>query len=281
MFDHQMEYLANNYNVVSAADVAALITRGHHLPPKAALITFDDGYSDNYSNAFPILRKRNLPAIIFLASNYMDSSVPFYWDLIAYCFLKSKLDHLEIPFVGSFTWNDDNSRDRVARQIIEFIKTMPESNKKKLTDSFPGLMNVSISNDLFKGMFLSWEHVREMSINGIEMGAHTTNHPILTRVSPYEAELEITNSKKRIEEEINTPVHSFAYPNGQRSDYNDIVIKAVMNAGFQAAYTLLPGPTRFDTVKKNPFEIRRVFLSFKDTLPRFAGKLSGLSRFSP
>ncbi|HKJ39872.1 MAG TPA: polysaccharide deacetylase family protein [Anaerolineales bacterium] len=279
-FDLQMKYLAENYNVVSASDVSAWIMDGRPLPSRAALITFDDGYYDNYANAFPILMKRKLPAIIFLASDYMESSTPFYWDLIAYCFFKSPNNHLEIPLVGSFSWTNEISRDRVAKDVIELIKTIPEQDKMKIIDSFPDLMNVSVSNDLFKGMFLSWDQVQEMSANGIEMGAHTASHPILTRISLDDAKLEIVKSKKRIEEVINKPVVSFAYPNGQLSDYDDAVMDAVRNAGLQAAYTLLPGPTRFATVKKYPYQIRRIFLSSKDTFPRFVGKLSGLSRIS-
>lgn len=279
-FDLQVQYLTENYNIVSASDVSAWIMDSRPLPPRAALITFDDGYYDNYLNAFPILLRRNLPAIIFLASDYMESAKPFYWDLIAYCFSKSQKDYLEIPMIGSFSWGSGESRDQVVRNVVEIMKNIPEQEKARLIDSFPDLMNVSVSDGLFKGMFLSWDHVREMSTNGIEMGAHTASHPILTRISLNDAKQEIIKSKKKIEEAINKPVVSFAYPNGQLSDYNDAVIDAVKDAGLKAAYTLLPGPTRFYTVKKYPYQIRRIFLGHNDTLPRFVGKLSGLSRLS-
>jgi peptidoglycan/xylan/chitin deacetylase (PgdA/CDA1 family) len=279
-FDVQMKYLAENYNVVSAADVIAWIKEGHPLPSRAALITFDDGYYDNYLNAFPVLQRRNLPAIIFLASDYMESSKPFYWDLIAYCFSKSQKDHLELPLIGSFSWKSGDARDWVVRSVVEFMKNIPEKEKLKMIDSFPDLMNVSVSDNFFKGMFLSWDHVREMSANGVEMGAHTASHPILTRISPDDAKQEIVQSKRKIEEAINKPVVSFAYPNGQISDFSDSVMDTVRDAGLHAAYTLLPGPTRFATVKKYPYQIRRIFLGHKDTMPRFVGKLSGLSRLS-
>ena len=278
MFDLQMDYLARKYNVVSAADVVRWIKDDVELPPRAALITFDDGYHDNYKNAFPILKKRGLPAVIFIASNYMGEMVPFYWDLIAYCFHKTQKDYLDNPFLGLFSWNDNAAKDSIVSQVVELVKSLPEMDKLKVIDSFPGLMDVSVSNDAFAGMFLSWPNVRELNENGIEMGAHTASHPILTRISPDEARIEIIKSKNRIEEEIGCQVHSFAYPNGQPADFDANVIKAVQDSGLRAAYTLLPGPTRFDTVKKRPFQIRRIFLSHKDTFSKFAGKLSGLSR---
>lgn len=280
MFDVQMSYLTENYDVVSLSDVTSWVTENRPLPPRAALITFDDGYFDNFSNAYPILRKRNLPAVIFLASDFMESANPFYWDLIAYCFFISKKDHLELPLLGSFSWNDSVTREAVVRQVVEILKSKSEKDKKKIIGSFPDLMNVSISDEVFTGMFLTWSQIREMSANGIEMGAHTASHPILTRIHPDDAKAEISKSKNRIEEEINMPVRSFAYPNGQNTDFNDDVIKAVKDSGIQTAYTLLPGPTRVASLKKHPYQIRRIFLSYKDTLPRFAAKLSGLSRFT-
>ena len=280
MFDRQMDFLTQKYNVISATDVVEWIRGDAQLPPRPALITFDDGYQDNYKNAFPILKARKLPAIIFLASNYMGNSTPFYWDLIAYCFYKTGKDFLDIPSVGSFSWKNDVSKDAVAHQIIEAVKSMPDLDKSKLIESFPALMGVSLSKDVFKGMFLSWSDVREMTENGIEMGAHTASHPILTRISSDDAKAEIVKSKNKIEEEVGHLLHSFAYPNGQRTDFNADVIKAVRDSGLQAAYTLLPGPTGFNTVKNKPFQIRRIFLGYKDTFPKFVGKLSGLSRFS-
>jgi len=280
MFKQQMEYLCKNYNVVSGADVVAWIKDGRTLPPRAALITFDDGYYDNLKNAFPILAERNLPAIIFLTSDFIGGKSPFYWDLIAYCFNKSLKDHVSISPAISYSWNDKSSREIVVRQIIELAKRMPDVEKRKLVDAFPGMMGVSIPDKTFAGLFLSWDDVRTLSGKGIEMGAHTASHPILTRISIDKVEAELYESKRRIEHEIDKQVVTFAYPNGQPSDFNQAVIGCVKKVGFHTAYTLLSGPTRFSSVKRAPYQIRRIFLSYKDTLPRFAGKLMGLARIA-
>lgn len=280
MFEQQMDYLLKNYNVVSGADVTAWVRGGRALPPHAALITFDDGYYDNFKNAFPVLAERNLPAIIFLASDFIGGDSPFYWDLIAYCFNNSLMDHVSISPTISYSWNNKFSRDIVVGQIIELAKKMPEADKRKLVDAFPDKMDVSVPLNAFDGLFLTWDDVRALSVGGIEMGAHTASHPILTRVPIDKVEEELYKSKIRIEGEINSQVVSFAYPNGQPSDFNSAVIDRVKKVGFHTAYTLLSGPTRFSSVKKDPYQIRRIFLSYKDTLPRFAGKLIGLARIA-
>jgi peptidoglycan/xylan/chitin deacetylase (PgdA/CDA1 family) len=126
--------------------------------------------------------------------------------------------------------------------------------------------------------YLNWNQVRELSRNGIEIGSHTESHPILTEVSLERAEREIVDSKIRIEAEIGKKILSFAYPNGDLSDFSPDIMAILRRAGIEAAFTLLPGPTRQTTIRKNPLGIRRVFVSRRDTIPRFVAKLAGAAR---
>src|SRR5690349_12198359 len=93
-FDNQLDYLAKWFNVVSVRDVTQWLDRQRDLPPYAALITFDDGYLDNYTFAYPILRSHHLPALIFLTTEHIGTDTPFYWDMAAYCFHHTKKDQL-------------------------------------------------------------------------------------------------------------------------------------------------------------------------------------------
>ena len=85
-FAQQMDYISAYFNVVTCNDLVNWLYGKKELPDRAAMITFDDGYFDNLSNAYPILRERNLPAVIFLTTDFMGTRKPFYWDYIAYCF---------------------------------------------------------------------------------------------------------------------------------------------------------------------------------------------------
>ena len=88
-------------------------------------------------------------------------------------------------------------------------------------------------------------------------------------------------TQQRIEEAIGKRVLSFAYPNGQSDDFTPDLMNRVRDAGFDVAFTLLSGPTRYSTVIENPFGIRRIFLTYKDTFPRFVAKLTGIGRIKP
>src|SRR6185295_13403099 len=88
-FNEQMDYLAKWFNVISLLDLIEWLDGHKNLPPYAALITFDDGYLDNYTAAFPILRQHDFPALIFLTTEHIGTDAPFYWDMAAYCFRRT------------------------------------------------------------------------------------------------------------------------------------------------------------------------------------------------
>ena len=277
-FAAQMDHVSRKYNVISGSELAAFIKGRHQLPAHAAIITFDDGYYDNYANAYPILKARNLPAIIFLATNFIGSRSPFFWDLIAYCFFHTKKEHAQIPLLGVQSWADRPTREVVMQRLIEALKKVSDMEKQKFMDQLLQILGVDVPDEAFKNLMMSWSDAKELSENGIELGAHTASHPILTRISLGDAIGELSKSKERVETELGKPVISFAYPNGQSSDFNNEVVDKVQKVGFEIAFTLLPGPTRRTTVIKNPLIIRRIFLSYTDSLPRFAAKLVGLDR---
>lgn len=277
-FATQMDHVARKYNVISGTDLATFIKGRHQLPAHAAIITFDDGYYDNYANAYPILKSRNLPAIIFLATDFIGSHKPFFWDLTAYCFFHTKKEQAQFPLLGAQRWADRPTRGVVMQRLIEALKKVTDMEKQKIIEKLPQILGVDVPDDAFKNLMMSWSNAKELSENGIELGAHTASHPILTRISLDKTSKELLNSKGRIEAEIGKRVVSFAYPNGQTSDFNNEVVDRVQRARFEIAFTLLPGPTRRITVRKNPLTIRRIFLSYTDSFPRFAAKLTGLDR---
>ena len=278
-FDRQMDYVARWFNVVSTRQVADWLRGGKPLPPHAALITFDDGYLDNYVNAYPILRKHNFPAIVFLTTNHIESDLPFYWDLIAYCFYHTKSNRIQFPDGTRREWNGRAEAEQVGGKLIETLKSLREDEKRAWVERLPETLQSPIPSGFFRGLMMRWDQVREMSRNGIEFGGHTMNHPILTRIPLERATEEIAGSKARVEEELGKEITGFAYPNGLTNDYNAGIQRVTEEAGYGAAFTLLNGPSPLAEVKREPFAIRRVFISHKHTLPQFAALVSWVNRY--
>jgi peptidoglycan/xylan/chitin deacetylase (PgdA/CDA1 family) len=140
-------------------------------------------------------------------------------------------------------------------------------------------LDVEVDEEYFKPLSLNWDQVLEMNNNGIEFGAHTISHPILSSVPVEKARYEISESKKRIEEVLKKDVLSIAYPNGQTGDFSDAVIELVRKNGYQIAYSLISGPSSYKEISRERYAIRRIFLSHLDKMPRFIAKVHGLARF--
>jgi len=159
------------------------------------------------------------------------------------------------------------------------LKSKPEEEKKAVIDRLPDQLNVSIPKDFFRNLMMNWDQVRELQSQGIEFGGHTINHPILTRVPLDIARHEIEGSKAQIEKEIGQSVSSFAYPNGMANDFNPDIENIVARSGYKAAFSLLNGPSVQREVNRNPFAIRRIFISNYHTLPEYAALLNPLNRY--
>lgn len=259
-FEQQMQYLSKHYHVVSAEEFAKMTT----IPPKTVVITFDDGYADNYTNAFPILKKYALPAIIFLTTGNMDAKQLFWWDQVAYAVYSASEEKLSIPQLGEIPL--DNKETAVS-QICEYLKTISNKDKEAiiahLVKDLPRLDAESL--------FLTWEMVREMQTSRITFGAHTLHHPILTRVSDEAAIHEITESKRRIEEATHTPVTMFAYPNGTAQDMSPVLDDAARALGITHIFTTKHGINQGPTPLLN-----RMGIDHTDDMRMFRLKLLGL-----
>ena len=278
-FDRQMEYLAKWFNIISLKDVVGWLDGHKDLPPYAALITFDDGYLDNYTSAFPILRKYQLPALIFLTTGHIGTDAPFYWDMAAYCFSHTRNDHLTFPDGHVEGWSNQEQLEQVSRNWIEFMKTLPQAEKLVYVENLPVLLGVSVPMGFFQKLMMDWDQVRDMQKSGMEFGAHTMHHPILTRIALEQVQEEVAGSKSRIEDELGRTVLGFAYPNGQASDLNESIEKIVADSGIRAAFTLLSGPSSLNEVKRNPYAIRRIFISHRHSLAEYAMLLSPINRY--
>lgn len=278
-FNRQMDYLAKWFNVVSLQQVMEWLDGQRELPPYAALITFDDGYLDNYKTAYPILRQHNFPALIFLTTGHIGTDTPFYWDLAAYCFRHSQKDRLTFPDGRTEAWSNAEQRNQVSKNWVESLKALPQNAKQVLVESLPEALGVAVPEGFFRKLMMNWDQVRELQKGGIEFGAHTIHHPILTRISLDQVREEVEGSKSKIEAELGEPVWSFAYPNGQASDLNDPIEKIIADSGIRAAFTLLNGPSSLAEVKRDPYAIRRIFISHKHSLSEYALLLSPINRY--
>ncbi len=251
-FESQISYLRSSFKIMAMDDLVNCLENGNYLPEKAAVITFDDGYKNNFTHAFPILKKYGVMAHINLATSHVDAGSLFWCEKIKYALWETGLQKIELDELGQYRLGSSLERANAAARINLYLATFPENKKNLTIDKIIRMAGVKIPVELGRKVALSWDDVREMSKNGITFGAHTLTHANLAKLPLKEARHEIAQSKRDIEDKLQQEVAGFCYPNG---DFNDEVINIVKDEGFRYGLTAIPG-----MINKNAklHELRRV-----------------------
>ena len=236
-FRGQMTYLARNFHVMALAEIVRRVEAGEPLPPRVVAVTFDDGYEDNYTDAFPILHELGLPATIFLTTGCIGTGTSLWYDRVICAFEHTSKRRVSLPGAEDATGlNDPRTRAREATRALYALMRLSNEERLKAQERLIDELGGTGDGSSLPAM-LTWEQVRVMAVGGIDFGAHTVSHPILTRLPTREAEREMTESRKAIEERLGRAVDLFAYPVGRRSEYSQEVVDAVARSGFRAALT--------------------------------------------
>lgn len=241
-FREQMLYLKSNYNILSLSDFLKYRTNGRQYPDNSVLITFDDGYRDNYLNAFPILKKYNIPAVVFLTTGPIETENPLFFDALRFGLINTSGLMLDLKDIGLRRYFLDKKNKAymsgMIREITDFSKKMDYNSKMELIRAIYDKLDLEWTAENNKKTYLSWDEIREMSENGIEFGSHTVTHPQLSQLSYETCKEELLRSKQIIEKQTAKPVRVLAYPFGGNKDFNETVEKAAKEAGYECAFSL-------------------------------------------
>lgn len=244
-FEKQIEYLARNYKIISMDEIIDRVIKREPLRRYVA-ITFDDGFKDNYKNAYPILKKYYVPATIFLTTGYIENRTIPWFIKFRYMFMRTDKTDLNLSLNRQIVlpmrtmWEKHTASERV----MAYLKNCPDGKRLQLLDR----LSMELAVNDFKGLndlMLSWNEIKEMSENGISFGAHTVNHPILTKIPLNKVEEEILQSKQTIEKRINKPVTGFAYPFGKEAQYSTDIFKILNKLRFKFALTTRMGANSY------------------------------------
>ncbi len=252
LFRVHVATLAKYFNVLRLADATRRLKAGT-LPHRAVSITFDDGYKDNYTVALPILRRHNIPATFFIATDFLDGG-RMWNDTIIETVRRCRNSVLDLRDLDLGIWPLGTlSEKRLAKDgILSQTKYMSQCER----DSVVGKISEKVASSLPLDLMMTSRNVVDMHNAGMEIGAHTLSHPILTRVPDTLARKEIGKSKRSLEQLTGSSIETFAYPNGTPiQDYDRRHVIMVQQAGFVAAVTTSQGCT---AQKSDPFQLGRV-----------------------
>lgn len=267
-FALQMALLQSRFNVLPLLEAVQRAKAGT-LPPRAAAITFDDGYADNAEVALPVLQQYGLHATFFVATGFLNGGR--MWNDSVIELVRHApggvLDATPLG-LGSHPLHTLGDRQRAVPALIGQLKYLPMAERLAQVGRLVALAGVALPTDLM----MTDAQVRKLHAAGMGIGAHTANHPILARLTDAQARDEIANGKQALEAVIGAAVPLFAYPNGKPGeDYLPQHVAMVRELGFDGAVSTAWGAGR---PAMDPFQLPR-FTPWDRTPLRFLLRLAG------
>lgn len=254
-FAEQVRFFKSQLDIISPSDLPRVLAakRGRY-----AMITFDDGYRDNYEAAFPVLKREGVPATFFVASSFIDSPALPWWDEIAWMVRTSKREGLDLPpwFDESMPF-DEPLREGVVRKLLREYKVMPT----QATATYLDAIAVAAGTGRYRagtsdGLWMTWDMLREMKAAGMTIGGHTVTHPVLARMAPADQRHEILECGRRLASELGEPMRYFSYPVGNLTAFDATTRDCLREAGVSYAFSYYGGYRRFDDW--DDYDVRRV-----------------------
>jgi peptidoglycan/xylan/chitin deacetylase (PgdA/CDA1 family) len=242
-FRRQIEYLRRHFSIVPLSAAIELLQQDAVEKP-TAVVTFDDGYQNNFDVAFPALQQDGVPATIFLTTGFVDSS-----NTVWFCHVIRALSETRKT---SMQWgdaeldvSDPRKKAMASARLQAGLKASPPDQVHSLVQRIYQELDVDPLSSVEPGSpfrILNSSSIQTMVQSGlVEFGAHTQTHPILSLLSPEEQAREISGSVQAVERLTGQPCRYFAYPNGRPQDYDSGTVELLRNCGILAAVTTTRG----------------------------------------
>ncbi|WP_029036029.1 polysaccharide deacetylase family protein [Salinimicrobium xinjiangense] len=240
-FERQLDFLKRRYQLINLKALRGYLLDKQDLPKNALLITFDDGDVTVYENAFPILKKYNIPAVIFIITDLIDTAIPFWWDEIEY-YIGTEKGNQKVWEVKNWT----------NRRRLDFLKSLREKSKKS-SPVYPQLTSVQLT---------------ELQFGGVDIANHSHTHPMFDQCTVEELENEMVESKKNLTH-LGLAADTFAYPNGNYSEISEEILK---KNGVKLAFLF---DHKVNKVNVSPLRISRLIVNDSTSMWKLRFILSG------
>jgi peptidoglycan/xylan/chitin deacetylase (PgdA/CDA1 family) len=218
-FEHLLGWLKKHFDCVPLMDILQPGSLRSERPKVA--LTFDDGWRDNAVNAYPLLQKYQVPASIFLSTDFIGSRQRFWWESIgetlwnshgekARAHLIDCLQQLGRPLPVLCDDPDVQRRSLALLHFLQALKTLSPQDLNQLTDACP---QESLPQAL------DWHQVRSLEASGlIRFGPHGASHAILTGLDDQTLDEELSRSRQALLNGCNRPLPVYCYPNGDNDE---------------------------------------------------------------
>jgi peptidoglycan/xylan/chitin deacetylase (PgdA/CDA1 family) len=244
-FRKQMQHIKRWYQVITMDELANVLDGQNRFKWPCVVITIDDGYLNNFTLAYPILREFKLPATIYLTTGFVGTSKAPWVDELSGLLFGTEARGVSFPELLGEERIDISSvqgkKEAGAKLFKAMLKLDPNRRRLALRELSKIMAIGEISTEIDQRRMLDWDEVTEMKKNGIAFGAHTVSHPTLSRMELSEAMREIYESKIEVERKIGDRVRHFAIPNGKKEDFNTGLGEYCKEIGLSTVVSTEPG----------------------------------------
>lgn len=251
-FARMIEEIQRSNRIVPLEQATAASANGGGLK---FVMTFDDGYRDNYEQALPIMKRYRVPAMVYISVDHVEGRRSFWYETLISAISGTAEQRLDLSALdlGSFDLEDQAAKVHAITELNQALKRYDTDTREHLVKQVAEMLGRA--DQASGSSMLTWDMVREMADQDVSIGSHTMSHPILSRESRERVRLELRDSKTRLETVLQRAVDAFAYPNGRSEDFNDMVVEEAKEAGYSSAVTTMPG---INTAATDSFMLKRI-----------------------
>jgi len=264
-FRKHMEIVANEWNLVTMSDIRLAHQGEIELPERAVAITVDDGFSNVYHQAWPILKDLGLKATFYLATGFIGTGRMSWTDQLESMLLDSSLKNLNVKASGQnkeFDLSNVDSKVATLQDIKSVYKRLPFKDVEQLLEDVKNQLDCGPDSTHQLYEMLNWDQVREMNEEGtFDFGAHTVDHIPVSRIPYEEMKYQVSASLEKVSDELDSEIRVFSYPEGQSDDYDQPSIDYLKSIGVDMCPTAIEGVNNYK--KTDPFHISRCMIGFE------------------
>ena len=248
-FQQQVVWLKRNFDVLTESELLDVLRRPT-FRGRFAAITFDDGYRDNYTLAYPVLRAHDVPATFFVCPGVLDSRRVGWWDLIAYFIRHTKKPALTVR-------GTTRAIEAAGPHLLHMMKLRTASETEGLMGEVSAACGVPMPDAAAQSeQFMTWDEVLEVSRNGVAIGSHTHTHRVLATLDEDAQRWELSESRATLEARLGRPPRTLAYPVGGYDHFTPATMRIAREVGYEGAFSFHTGANYSGAC--HPYNLKRI-----------------------
>ena len=262
-FERQVALFMRHFTLLGIEDLRLHFLEKRPLPKNPALITFDDGYKECHDIALPVLKRAGAKAVFFISTDHTTDRKAFWWDRTNYLVKRSTKTRAEIDYPKHLVFDLSGDRSKVVQQILDVIKETFALDIERYLQALGTALGVPWGPEddrrITDEVLMTWDEVRTMRREGMDIASHTRTHRVLQTLPPEDLKEELEGSRRILEEKLDEPVRSIAYPVSLSAGKHDAIFSAVRGAGYDLGFSTSNGhgPLGPET---NPLDIQRIWV---------------------